>query len=679
MSGLNAVLTDAGWEVDNILGLSRHDAEHDAIGVSRHRLKIPYRGSILPVVSKYEGIIPTYTRATGSATTHGNLGYLHYCRAGEIRFGGFRRVENLISDSEGFSTGWTAGGSSVFTASSPADGGGTLVYSGTTAAASILTLNSAAYVPGKHVFSVDMSAATQPLVLTLERSSDSAVVATMTINATGGVKRYSLAGVITDTTNHRLVIRTTLAANASVELHCAQLERKSDPNDSAPSEYIPRGVSGHAAPFYGAGVDGVRYFDYLNPWVVASNIATCTGTPTPIDEDLLLGIAHDHTAVQSFLRSSTLDNASWTASALTPTQDTAQDNPLGYGFFYKLTENTADAEHKLSQDWSGTIPTAAGTLMLGVSGFVKAGTKSWIRLGFTGVDGATNQVWFNAATGEVGTISGSLTSAEVIVWETGVNGVYRVGFVANGGSTGTARPNGWIALADEDGSSSYTGASEYVWAGGMQFEAGDYVSTYIGNSAGSALTRALEVHTIPNTALPASKNDFTIGFHYTPMYNTGTKKKRAFHHIVYSKTAAYARWGLTLRPGTQGGGSDTLAGDFAQDFYPNNSDRFGGVFVRNSIEPFDTVPIYFGQSSEPQQTNGDGSFCMVDGVESTITSTSTPTLQPILYQTAAIEVGGNGAGTANEGYGGFWIKDFCLFDVVIGEQEQRFSAALTSR
>jgi len=619
----------------------------------------PLKTSLSPAYSAVQGTMVSLARAT-VATTTDYVGMVRYVRAGEARFIGARRTSNLIADSEGFTTGWTLGASTTLTPNST--GGGLLSYSGSSSI-NLITLNSSPYEQGRHTFSIYLwGASSSSLKMRIERSSDSYTVAEKIVDATSGArKRFSIQGVIVDGTNHRITISNVTSGAFSFNAACSQLEN-TDGTDGSPGDYLARGISGAAPPYLGAGVEGVMYSPFTNTWSVDLNgIATKTISPTPIESEVS-GLLREYSATQRLLYNSTLNNAAWSYSTTTPLQSTTTDNPIGYGRFYTVTD-------KISQSWSGTVPTAANNLMLAASAYVKIGTAKWANLSITRLDGSTiARVWFNIETGAVGTLQNVLSS-DVVIKATGINNIYRIGFSTLGGASGSTAPLFSIAAVSGDGSTTDSGLTLLI--GGTQLEANDHVTSYIGNTAGSVIIRNADVVSIPTTIFPSSRNDLTIGFKYYPLFNPSSTSKRDFYYISSCKYNGLNRFGITHRPGSIGGGADDRADDIAQDYYFGAGTEFGGVAVTGTttlpagMEYEKPSTVFFGISSTPQQPNGDGSFCNVNGVEGISTTGSTPTLAQIAMLSNTVEMGSDGQGTGAGGYMSCVFSSVTIFDGVV--------------
>jgi hypothetical protein len=185
----------------------------------------------------------------------------------------------------------------------------------------------------------------------------------------------------------------------------------------------------------------------------ANNVARFDHNPVTGES---LGLLVEEQRTNLILRSEEFDNASWAKSAATITANTivAPDGNLTGD---KLVENTDTNVHWVSGNGTG----AAGTYTM--SAYVKAAERTWAYL----IDNSTvtGRVFFNLATGTIGTITGTGSPSGTI---TSVgNGWYRITMTI----TTTGTPVCRIGAASADNTSSYTGdgySGIYIW--GAQLE-----------------------------------------------------------------------------------------------------------------------------------------------------------------------------------------------------------------
>ncbi len=533
------------------------------LAANRVRFYAPFTHSIVPAL----GATPTHSRNC-VGTVVDCYGVMHPVLANEVRFHGARRVANLIADSEGFTTGWSVAGGTTRTAVADREGlvktrrnvRRFVVASGQTA----LTKNSQAYRPGPHAFSVGLSGdgATE-VRIRIERSSDSATVAEINVTPTTAMQRYALAGTITDTSNHRIVLYV-MSGSGTFYLSCAQTEY----GTLVPNEYISNGVAGGAAPFNGANVDGVRYFPYYRPTTLdaTTSIVSEELRGDQIPASVLLGLIVENNGNSNKWYSSRDPGAAqWTLSGVSA-GGLRTCNLLGYESLRKIIENGATSLHRTSQTWRSS-GNANGEIN-SVSAYVQKGERDWAVVGLVQRDTTTEiKAWFNLATGTVGTVTG--TDVEAFIYPEG--DCWRVGI---SGPTGTGATDvvGFFGIAGADGVESYAGDSASGhWFGACQIEESDAPSNYTGDSGTSSLIA--RVNESCTMAMPATvpTTEWTISTRQAMRGKVAQANKSNWWYLWYFYLDANNRGGLTIRPGVFGGGDAARQNDFAYDYYPNSA------------------------------------------------------------------------------------------------------------
>lgn len=169
----------------------------------------------------------TYTRASTAYQTDFE-GKLNLCLSGEVRFQGARRIYNLCPTSS--------------------------------ASISITGNKTITVGVGTYVFSMGAEATASSLITFTGTATGS--TGTLTANAT---KRT--AATLTITVAGTIIATCTVAAAADI-----QFENVTGQANQNPSAYVSVGVL--SAPYHGAAVDGVKYFQTLNGNTVASNVVT---------------------------------------------------------------------------------------------------------------------------------------------------------------------------------------------------------------------------------------------------------------------------------------------------------------------------------------------------------------------------------------------------------------------
>lgn len=242
---------------------------------------LPLRTSIVPAYAAGSAT-PTFTRAS-AATVVDHEGIVRYCKSGEARFWGARRVENLMWPGQGSegNSAFTTTGSVTITGDQigplgtvnaikvvyGASGSGNRIQSSFVGPS---LLDAAAYryfvsvwlrgeVGGESMRLGDGWSTTVPIVLT----TDWQRYALLTPG--GFISAYPLVYADSGTpTIYATMAQSEVATGASVQ---------------APGEYVSVGVL--SAPYHGAGADGVKYFDTANGNSVASNVVS-EGIGAPI-------------------------------------------------------------------------------------------------------------------------------------------------------------------------------------------------------------------------------------------------------------------------------------------------------------------------------------------------------------------------------------------------------------
>lgn len=159
------------------------------------------------------------------------------------------------------------------------------------------------------------------------------------------------------------------------------------------------------------------------------------------------------------------------------TSDTTYTAPNGLQNFTKLTtSNTAK-----QAVYQGATVVNGSTYTL--SAYVRAGTGSWI--GIENSAGATS-VWFNIASGTVGTVNTGSASIESIG-----NSIYRIKWTAVAGAVSWAFS---FSVPNADNTTAQT-VGQTVFVFGAQMELGSYATSYIPTVA-SSVTRNADVVTI---------------------------------------------------------------------------------------------------------------------------------------------------------------------------------------
>lgn len=263
----------------------------------------------------------TFTRSS-TATVIDFEGLVKTAKVNEIRFPGYRRVENIIPGSEN-STNWTpanagtgSGAAVSVVANSSPNGDSSFRIQATRGAGT--TGSDSSYV--RLVGQIGGGAlARNSLWIKSNTGSSQNVQTTSTSNPVGQV-------IVATTAWQRLsppmtagdfvvgVRGTNGDANIDVLIWHPQQENVTGQANQNPSEYVSVGVL--AYPYQGSGVDGVQNFSYQNGNTVNSNIVTqATGTAIT-DGSILLEEARTNLCLQSEVFKTT-----WVSSNVTITDN----------------------------------------------------------------------------------------------------------------------------------------------------------------------------------------------------------------------------------------------------------------------------------------------------------------------------------------------------------------------
>jgi len=441
--------------------------------------------------------IATYSRADGAdrrATVTDFEGRIIPVKAGEARFDGARRVENLISYSEDFSNAaWVKSGTATVTGTNIIN----LPNIGDYIRSSSAVSNG--IIGEKWTWSVVLSGSGTVYVYaqlfggTVEYFSQS-----FSITLTSTPTRYSYTGTTAQSghTGAILVIsRGSTGTATTVTANYAQLENVTGQANQNPSEYVSTNVK-TAFPYHGAGVDGVKYFDTQNGNTVASNVVT-EATGAAIPTSTLHGYLAEGSRANAFLQSEDL-STTWTPTAVGEVLITTDATiaPNGRMNADKLIEGTTASLHRLQQSASATLNTA-----ITASVYVKAAERSRIRLNLFNQANSVNnfQATFNIGTQTIDSSTsggtGSYSYGSIVSLPNGWYRVSMTGIIDSGVGAGTA----WFQYraVDASGGQSYTGdgiSGIYVW--GSQLEQASFASSYIPTTTAS-VTRATDALSYP--------------------------------------------------------------------------------------------------------------------------------------------------------------------------------------
>lgn len=195
----------------------------------------------------------------------------------------------------------------------------------------------------------------------------------------------------------------------------------------------------------------------------------------PVTEESL-GLLIEEARTNLLTYSEQFDNAAWSKFSSSVSAD-AITSPDGAITADKLIESATTAAHYLK----GTHALSASTFT--VSFFAKAGERSVVMVFLASVAGSV--VWFNLATGAVGTNQGAATATSI---SNIGNGWYR----CTATFSSTVANDVCVGVSSGNNTFSYTGdgtSGLYIW--GAQLEAGTFPTSYIPTVA-AQVTRAAD-------------------------------------------------------------------------------------------------------------------------------------------------------------------------------------------
>jgi len=451
---------------------------------------------------------PTFTRADGAdrrATVTDFEGLIKPVKAGEARFEGARRVENLITYSEDFNNAvWVVGTGVTLTSSSVTANGANTAHD---------FYQAYQMTRGRtYIGSFEAKAGTARYIQLFPAGSSDAGFSGFDTQ-TGAVFKQAITAVSSETLSDGwfrfFVTFTTIGSptamefniidtinrprryistvSGSINIRKAQFEEVTGQANQNPSEYVSTGVL--SAPYHGANVDGVKYFTTQNGNTVASNVVTeATGAPIP---DAILhgyvvegGRMSTHTYSEQF-------NTNWGDYNSNGDTVTANNLIAPSGQTVAETYTAASGANYHQRIFPGVTYTAASTTF---SVYLKYISNRWVALRI--YDGTEHVALFDLLTGVVGQTSAGVTSTITPVG----NGWYRATLTTT--TVATAAGNLLLQLSPANsiniGNNAFNAAgTESVGVWGMQLEAASFASSYIPTTSAS-VTRGNDVLTYPS-------------------------------------------------------------------------------------------------------------------------------------------------------------------------------------
>lgn len=416
----------------------------------------------------------TYSVSGGVGSVLDWEGIIRKTKAGEARFMGARRVENMLAKSEAFNdAAWTKAtitvgtgvadplaGTSAFTLTATA--GGAVIYQG-------FAVSPASSVVSTASCWVRRRTGTGIIRMYARGGADPGIDMTLT----SSWQRFATTGTTLAAATTRYFMLEIVTNADAIDVWHPLFENVSGQGNQNPSEYISTGVL--SAPWHGAGADSVKYYSTKNGNTVASNVVTeavgaaitsaSGGSAMATDATGPLGFISEYAATSLVTWTAEI-LTNWTLTGATSPSGNAVATPAGYASLNSITEDASSGTHSADKT-AITVGATANVCFLSI--FVKPATRPALAIRFH--DG-THGVQIDlenltttpviASYAEIGTAF-TLGSSGLIAYP---NGWYRVWctFTKNG-STSFNWQN-W-PRATNGGSVSYTGTNGqiavYVW------------------------------------------------------------------------------------------------------------------------------------------------------------------------------------------------------------------------
>lgn len=437
----------------------------------------------------------TFAR-TSTATITDWEGVIKVCQIDEARFHGARRVFNMIAGSTVTIGGasWTlTTGATVNTGIADPNGGVQAVrLNRGSAVDGDTTLNVSAAASGNNYLRRfigtmwmrgEGSDVGKTVTLICKRVSGAAASASILYTLTAGWQRIStglFAGLV-DSVGVQLTVAMTSVAAQSVLLAFPQNEEVSAQSNQNPSEFVSVGVL--PAPFHGAGVDGVRYFDCQHANTVADGVVTEASGPC-LPRPAGLVSEGSRTNQEKNGETPTVEGGTGVLSGTTVDR-------MGQSA-HLFTEDTGNTSHFIRLGSDGAVNATHYAL----SCYVKAGTASKCQLTSSG-NLFSNTAYANYDLVALTVLAAGATALAPFIEDVG-DGWRRIGYhaITNNSIIGSLVI---IATIDSDTAARlpvFVGSGRTLFRAMGQFEAGEsatiaFASTYIPTTTAS-VTRAAE-------------------------------------------------------------------------------------------------------------------------------------------------------------------------------------------
>ena len=407
---------------------------------------VDLKTGIVPRKARGSGT-PTFTRSDTTAPFQTDFeGKLNAVLSGEVRFQGARRVYNLLTFTEDLSNAvWTKQTQGSGSAPTRVSGNTYRYITGGTASADrsyFRYTTTGLSSTGTYVLRCKISASQSVVVRFIDQANNAAEVLFQATTTPTVVQKKWVADLASPRVEFGLFGNVSGNVDVNITVTEIQLENVTGQTNQNPSEYVSVGVL--SAPYHGAGVDGVRYFNTLNGNTVASNVVT-EATGAPINSStakfgVLPGAVASYFSAGSIaLRSSTqieiigkVAPNSWTTGGYTIWGAYQNADPLRCAVFIIATTGTLDFRHSPDGTTGAQITdtsTSAVSFAAGTTGYVKLTYQS-----DSGGGSYATKFWTSTDNGATWTQLGTTKTGSASVLYTGSTPVNTVGVRGPGSS-----------------------------------------------------------------------------------------------------------------------------------------------------------------------------------------------------------------------------------------------------
>lgn len=433
-----------------------------------------------------KGVAPTTATRAGEGTVIDSYGIMRTASVNEARFDGARRVHNLIQNSENLlAGGWTTSGAGCVI-----NNANTITFDAGSTAYVLHTLWFAPAPPVGTQFLYRISA-----TVWVDEGVGSFRFGNVTAGASADItitmepRRVSVlmsmgSALFAVSNGSDLAART-------IHVTKIQVEHVTGQSNQNPSEYVSRNVL--SAPYHGAGVDGVKYFDTENGTTIdADGVTVIEGTGPAIARSVLGGLMCEPGVTEYLHYSDDFANAYWTKSGVNVTA-AAQLSP--YRTAWKKVGATAAGSGTRTLSRLNVFGYIGG---VSASIVAKADECSVIYIGIpatTTTDPTVRGAFFDLTTGAVTTVGSGVTAqTRALAGGSWLCSVFH---------TSSFTPDFFVYLCDAVGTYTYTAAEVgdgvlLACANVCRTNTGGVSeSSYVHAAGAATAARALDVVEIP--------------------------------------------------------------------------------------------------------------------------------------------------------------------------------------